>query len=775
MLINMKSKTDLRSLSRVKGRDYDAKSVHQKLVEEEKSKGWTAARVGKASVRLTRPKTHGQLLEDRVWSLLFRMDFDHLSDQGGAKLPLDLRNPAGAATQIDVVGLETDIALAVECKSQERYGKRSGFQEELAKLSQLRDRFSRSANSGELTGPHRRHCVLAFFLRNIELSKNDRERADEAGVVVFGETDLEYYEKLTAHVGPAAKYQFFADMLPGKAISGLEIRVPSVRSKMGKHICYSFPVSPEYLLKISYVSHRSKGKRSDVNTYQRMLAKSRLAKIRQYISEEGIFPTNIVVNLDSRRVTFHRVKQENEKEEQKESGVLGWLDIRPAYKSAWIIDGQHRLYSYSGHARAKTSHLTVLAFEGLPPSKQAQLFIDINAKQKSVKQSLLQELFAELHWDSDRASVRVQAIVSKAVQLLDADPDSPLFGRIQTADAAKDSRRCISLTSVFNAVEKTGFHIVREKKGEVIEYGPLWAVENEATLDRTVSLLKGWLNFIRTACTEWWDLGAAEGGGLAMNDGVTACINVLRSVLQHLDEKHPRRLLQLDDDDLLVMVQPFAEILGSYLAKLSPEERKGFRELRGVQGQTVRTRRCQLAIRETIAGFDPPGLTEFVELERQQTNLKAKEVLDRIERTLKRVVVEELKREFGPDETEWWILGVPKNVRLEVTKRAELDDSRRGGKEAYFDLIDYRIIAMDNWQVFEQLLAYGTSGNKEKRTKWMVVVNERRNAIAHASSGVALSMEQLAELQEYQRALDDRLSGHEDASPETAESAEETT
>jgi DNA sulfur modification protein DndB len=771
VLINLKRAAELRSLARVKARDFDAKSVHLKLIDEEREKGWVPVKVGKSSARLTRPKTHSQLLEDRVWTLLFKMDFEYLSDAGGTKLPVDLRNPGGAKTQIDVVGLETDIALAVECKSQEKYGKRASFQDEVAKLSQLRDRFARAANSREFGGNHRRHTALALFLQNVELSKNDRERADEAGVVAFGASDLEYYEKLTSHVGPAAKYQFFADMLPGKVISGLEIRVPSVRSKIGKHVCYSFPVSPEYLLKISYVSHRSKGKRSDVNTYQRMLAKSRLNKIRHYISEEGIFPTNIVVNLESKRLTFHRVKQENDKEEQKDSGVLGWLDIRPAYKSAWIIDGQHRLYSYSGHPRAKTSHLTVLAFEGLPPSKQAQLFIDINAKQKSVKQSLLQELFAELHWDSDKASVRVQAIISKTVQLLDAEPDSPLFGRIQTADATKDAKRCISLTSIFNAVEKTGFHIVKEKKGEVIEYGPLWAVENDATLDRSVFVLKGWLTIIRNGCAEWWDLGAADGGGLAMNDGITACINVLRSVFQHLEEKKHGRLLHLDDEDLLQTIKPYAEVLGAYFGKLSPEERKGFRELRGVQGQTVRTRRCQLAIKSSIGDFDPPGLKEFVELERQETNLKAKEITDRIERTLQRAVVEELRREFGPEDTEWWILGVPKRVRLDVAKREQDDDSRRGAKEAYFDLIDYRIIAMENWQVFEPLLAYGKSGNKEKRTKWMVTVNERRNVIAHPSSGVALSLEQLAELQEYERALNDRIEGRasEDAESEETE------
>lgn len=760
MILEMFPVADLGSLSRVRRKDYQSKSVHKKLVEEEVKDGWSIDREGKSSVRLKRQKSHGTWLEDRVWTLLYRMQFDYLSGKGGAKLPIDLRNPSGPSTQIDVLGVESDVAIAIECKSQERWQKRSGFSAELAKLAEVRERLARACNStSQFPTEHRRHTALAFFTHNVELSKNDRERAAESQVILFDEQDLDYYEKLVSHLGPAAKYQFFADMMPGRAIAGLEIKVPCVRSRIGKSTCYSFPLSPEYLLKISYVSHRTKGKRSDVNTYQRMLAKSRLAKIRQYISEDGVFPTNIVVNIDAKYLGFQRIKQDTSKDEQKDSGVLGWLDIKPAYKSAWIIDGQHRLYSYSGHPRAKSSHLSVVAFQGLPPSKQAQLFIDINAKQKSVKQSLLQELFAELHWDSDKPSVRVQAIVSKAVQLMDRDQGSPLYGRIQTADAAKDNKRCISLTSAFNAIEKTEFFIVREAKGQVTEFGPLWAGENEATLERTNAVVTAWLNDIRSGCADWWELGAAEGGGLSMNDGVTACINVLRSVFTHLTEAKRINLLRLDNEDLVEVVRPYATALGNYLGGLGGEARKGFRDLRGVAGQLTRTRRCQIALRGVFPEFSPAGLDEFIERERQQTNLQAKQIIDRIERTLQKVVVEELKEEFGPDEAQWWIGGVPKRVRVDVTKREQDDDAKRGSKEAYFDLIDYRTIAIDNWALFEPLLAIGSSGNKEKRTKWMVSVNEKRNVVAHASSGVTLSLEQVAELQEYEEVLQARVRG----------------
>lgn len=319
------------------------------------------------------------------------MQFELLSGAGGGKLLLDLKRKDGPTNQLDVVGIDSELVLGIECKSAVTYSKRPKFQEELAKFSDFRERLSKAVKA-QWSSPQKRQTALLFFTCNINLSENDRERAKQANIFLFDEEDLEYYEKLVSQIGPAAKYQFFADMLPGKTVAGLEIKVPAVKTKMGQYNCYTFPISPEYLLKISYVSHRTKGKASDINTYQRMIAKSRLKAIRQYITDKGIFPTNIVVNLDKKCIDFQRLKQENEKEESEASGMLGWLHLRPAFKSAWIIDGQHRLFSYSGHPRAKTGHLAVLAFEGIPPSAQARLFVDINAKQKSVKTSLLQEL-----------------------------------------------------------------------------------------------------------------------------------------------------------------------------------------------------------------------------------------------------------------------------------------------------------------------------------------------------------------------------------------------
>jgi hypothetical protein len=247
-----------------------------------------------------------------------------------------------------------------------------------------------------------------------------------------------------------------------------------------------------------------------------------------------------------------------------------------------------------------------------------------------------------------------------------------------------------------------------------------------------------------------------------MNDGVSTGIHVLRSIFQHLDAKG-KKLLELDNEDLFEVIKPYGIVLGQYFASLTEDERRVFRSLRTTQGIVTRTRRCQKAIREKIDSFNPDGLDEFINQEKEQNNLKAKAITNKIENMLQKMVLEELKRECGNDDSGWWILGVPKSVRLNVTKRFEEDDGKRGGREFYFDLIDYRKIVEDNWEIFEPIIAYGKKGNKEKRTEWMVYVNEKRNIVSHPSSAVNLSMSDLNQLEEYEQWLNTQISGNHDA------------
>ncbi len=744
MLENVFSVQDVQGLARRKKRKDVFKSVPHALVEEQTAKGWTFVRKNKHSSRLSKPKPSHALLEDRVWTILHRLGFSYMSGENGAYLVLDHKNPDSPKNQIDVVAIDDDVALAISCKSSTTPQKKANFKEELAEHNSLKENFAKAVkgNFGEV---HKRHIAFAIFTSKIILTDNDQARADEAKVTLFEETELAYYESLASHLGHAARYQFLADILPSKQIAGLDITVPAVRSKMGGYNCYTFSISPEYLLKIAHVSRRAKGKATDIDAYQRLISKRRLRAIQEYITNAGIFPTNIVISVSSNFLQFDKAKQEGD----ETGSTFGWLHIRPAYKVAWIIDGQHRLYAYSGHPKASKSILSVLAFSGLPYSEQARLFVDINAEQRKVKQSLLHELFAELNWDAEDPEIRARAIVSKSILALDIDPDSPFHGRVLKADEQKTSTRCISLTSIFGELAKSGFYISGKKKGEVIEYGPLWAVDNQATVQRTVAVVNGWFFLIRDRATSIWNLGSDEGGGLAMNNGVTVCINVLRSVLQHFESKG-KKLAQLDDAELIELITPYGQVIGDYFHDLNPQQLKIFRSLQGVTGQTTGMRKCQEALRNKFPEFDPPGLSEFLQAHVAQTNERAIHLVLNIEKMLQAYILEELKSECGEKESEWWFTCVPKAVRKKVDDRINEDQGKKGGREANLDLLDYKDIITENWSLLGETCGYGTKGNKDVKTKWIEQINDVRKIAVHASKGTHLPVtnEQVAFLEE---------------------------
>jgi hypothetical protein len=84
---------------------------------------------------------------------------------------------------------------------------------------------------------------------------------------------------------------------------------------------------------------------------------------------------------------------------------------------------------------------------------------------------------------------------------------------------------------------------------------------------------------------------------------------------------------------------------------------------------------------------------------------------------------------------------------VKAAQRAEEEQGK--SKERYLDLIDFRTIAVSHWDLFEELVAFGKSGNKEKRTEWMVRLNDKRKVVMHPAKQQVLTWDDLAELQQY--------------------------
>lgn len=750
MIQNLLPRAELIGIARKYSKEYDTKSVAPVQLEAANAEGWRVIRKGRKSLRVAKDKKKADLLESRVWILFYKMGFQYLSGKNGCLLPLSGNSKANPEDQIDVVAADSEVAIAVECKTVENPKKDQSLPDWISRFGAMRKRFADSIRSA-VAGDSKRHTGMIVFTWDIILTDNDRARADEHGVTLFELSDLEYFEALVKHLGVAARYQFLCEIFRGKQIHGLEVRVPALKTKMGKNICYTFSVKPEYLLKIGYVAHRAKGKAIDVDMYQRMISKERLRKIADYITEGGTFPTNIVVNIRERRYAeFQRGEQKGD----EEGSLFGWLTLRTAYGCAWIIDGQHRLFAYSGHARATKAHLNVLAYEALSSSEQAQMFVDINSEQRKVKRSLLVELDADLKWNAAEEDDRIQAILSKAGLALEADLDSPLRNRILLSDVKRTELRCVSLTSISAALARQGFFVVSRKK-DFTEYGPLWRSDPTVSLKRAIQVVKAWFTTLSSTASDWWNLGAGEGGGLAMNNGVTICLNVLRSIMEHLGYANLRTL---DNSDLVAQLDPYAKCLANHFARMSLDDRQRFRQLQGSDGQITGTRQCQEAIKNEFPKFSPPHLAEWLELRKKNYNEEGREIIEFVETSLQKHVLQILKSEFDSEPDAWWWNGVPKTVRKKVDDRMNESNGKTGGREQNFDLIHYREIIVTNWDLFKDIFGYATAGgSKDKQTNWIVDIGEMRNIIMHPSRQQFLSPQKLTTLERYKEWLQNRI------------------
>ena len=67
----------------------------------------------------------------------------------------------------------------------------------------------------------------------------------EHGIIYFDYSAILYYKALVNHLGKAAKYQLLGQIFSGQKISGMDMKIPAIKGKMGGLTYYSFVMTPE--------------------------------------------------------------------------------------------------------------------------------------------------------------------------------------------------------------------------------------------------------------------------------------------------------------------------------------------------------------------------------------------------------------------------------------------------------------------------------------------------------------------------------------------------
>lgn len=246
---------------------------------------------------------------------------------------------------------------------------------------------------------------------------------------------IDYFYEVSKNIGTWAKYNILSDLGYQKRFDKNK-RIHSIQIKQSGGDLYVFSIDPETLLKMAYVFRRPVSPKA----YQRMLKPQRIKKdIPDFLEKpEAILPTSITCVLPQKAV-FEKNK----------------LIVPSKFSSVWIIDGQHRLYSFANVRNLEMLRKFNLICVGLkeaqfPLKKQGKIFIDINYNAKKVSTDLLLDLYEILDIKDRRVEI-VKSLNSAGVFKDNIKSPSNPKGII--------SLPTFSLTPAMEALVRNGGHL----------------------------------------------------------------------------------------------------------------------------------------------------------------------------------------------------------------------------------------------------------------------------------------------------------------------------
>lgn len=687
---------------------------------------WQVTRRNKKTLRIRKPKPIGQQLEDDVWVLCALMGFDVMNGGYQFKLPISDAGSEVPPKQIDVFAVDSETALVVECKASEVEKGRS-LQKDLNETRALQDNI-RSTIHNYFEG--RPRVCFIYATRNIRWSRPDLERAKAHHISIIRYQQLEYYRRLSEIIGKASRHQLQADLLQGSPVQGLRTSVPALKGTFGKRIFYQFAIEPEKLLKLAYVSHRTKIDPDAVGTYQRLLKKKRLSDIAAHINETGgVFPTNVVVNFrQNKGLRFDAAGPSGE-----DPTVLGILQLPNTYKSAWVIDGQHRLYGFSLSDWGGKGKIPVLAFENLEPSEELGMFVEINSKQVKVPRSLLVELEPELPRldDSDEQSL-LRMYSQLAIDLSESDT-SPLWDRVASAWDSEAANRPITLPQLRVAI--SGSQLLGQMRGDAFAPGFLYRDNWGVTRERAKAVIEKFLSLFSEGASEHWEKDRNAGGFLCTNLGIAALLRLFNAAFTHVSQNQENfDHHKLSTDALVGVVADLMSPVINWFNNATDSDMDRFRGHFGGGAPRAYAFSLMEIVHNQHSPFSPPGLEQHTQEFSAESVNKALEYVTAIEDAIREVTIVVLEQKYGSDVENWWRVGVPLSVRTKAAQKAEADEEG-GIPHQFLDLVDYKTIAevSKNWLDFDRKWTLDPNArSKSDKLAWMDRLNRIRRRVSHS-------------------------------------------
>lgn len=709
-------------------------SAYNELLEE----GWIKVQDYKdhRTIKVKKDKPHYEQFEDSIWVMLFNMGFQYMNKDRNFKVSYDQSNDK-FTQQIDVFAADDETVLIIECKSAESI-KEYSFKKDIEKFH---GQFQGLSNEIRKKYPGAKIKQI-FATQNYILGDADREKLKEWNIAYFSEPEIEYYSELVKHLGSAAKYQLLGNLFSNQKIKNMENRIPAIRGKMGNHTYYSFSIEPEKLLKIGYVLHRSEANSDMMPTYQRIIKRSRLKSVQKFIDEEqGYFPNSIIISIDSKKPLQFDIA----KNPVNDSIVdLGILHLPKQYKSAYIIDGQHRLYGYSDSKYANKNSIPVVAFENLDKKEQIKLFMEINENQKAVSKNLRNTLNADMQWDSDNPSERREAIKLKIAQKLGEDKLSPLYDRIIIGEDKSTGIKCITIESIKLAINDGHLLAKYNKKGNLEHTGLLDFENNEATFKYIYDYIRLCLMYIKDNVPNEWEKDSSNNGIITINNGIGGIVRTLNSIVKHLIDKENLGIpVKVSVKELFEKSKYYLDSIVRFYEKIDDEKRETIKKYYGGNAPKYSWRSLEQAIHDEHDDFSPIGLKEYWDKYSKENNADAIEKIGEIEKAVKQIIEDKLTDKFGSK----FYKEIPIQIYNEANSKISSHMYNTDEEMNFWDALSLKDFASiitygRNWsELFEDDFTIPSQaklrGGKEAKTEWLNTIGKLQKEAGKATFAVS--------------------------------------
>lgn len=422
--------------------------------------------------------------------------------------------------QVDACGGHEQTLLIIECI----YSSKKMRKSIRDKIKKLRGDVSIIRNGIKKHPLYKKYRSVEFVIatKNILIRDVDREFAkSDSNIFIWDDNFITYYEDLNKTIPNYARYNLLGEVGIKPLLEEI-INVYAIKIWFDNYTIYNFFIYPKDLLKIAHVARREIGREE---YYQRILKKQRLTKIVKYLNKGGFFPNNIIIAFEEKeKIKFIPVGLEEEYNNLPQRQDFGILTFPKNFRCCWIIDGQHRLYSFA-KTPIKDRPISVTAFEKLPFEKQASFFIDINKEQKPVSPDLLWDLLGQMKPTSK------EGIISNIVK--DLNQENVLKNKIYIPLRGRKKKGQLKLSGICTSIQKRK---LIEEVSETLPGGKKNVLYNKSLTTLRTNVVKAIAIYLESLTTAFKRNENILKGFIFKDGGISVMIIIFERILSAINK-----------------------------------------------------------------------------------------------------------------------------------------------------------------------------------------------------------------------------------------------